>query len=33
MGYDGPKKNPGGMGLEIQGWNEAQENLKIIQDF
>ena len=27
------KKDPGGMGLEIQGWNEAQENLKIIQDF
>ena len=28
MGYDGPKRDWGELGLEIQGWNVAQKNLK-----
>ena len=28
MGYDGPKKDSGGLGLVIQGWNVAQKYLK-----
>ena len=31
MGYDGPKRNLGGLGLKIQEWNVAQK--KTIQDF
>ena len=28
MGYDGPKRDSGGLGLKIQEWNVAQKNLK-----
>ena len=28
MGYDGPKRDSGGMGLKIQGWKVAQKHLK-----
>ena len=28
MGYDGPKRDSGWLGLEIQEWNVAQKNLE-----
>ena len=28
MGYDGPKRDSRGLGLEIREWNVAQKNLK-----
>ena len=28
MGYDGPKRDWRGLGLEIEGWNVAQKNMK-----
>ena len=33
MEYDGPKKDWGELGLEIQGLNAAQKIWKTIQDF
>ena len=33
MGYGGLKRNSGGLGLEVQEWNVAQEICKTIQDF
>ena len=28
MGYDGPKRNLGGLGLKIQEWNVAQKKFE-----
>ena len=33
MGYDGPKGDSEGLGLEIQEWNVEQKKWDTIQDF
>ena len=33
MGYDRPKGDSGRLGLEIQGWNAEQKNLKNSTEF